>query len=58
MLRLPVDRQVVVINLCIDTKLTRLLGVENHVCELQLCMRRLVVEVRNADELSSNCGLS
>ena len=28
--------QCVIINLCIDTKLTRLLGVENHVCELQL----------------------
>jgi hypothetical protein len=38
--------QAVVINLCIDTKLTRLLGVENHVCELQLCVQTFAEKVR------------
>ncbi len=47
--------QAVVINLCIDNKLTRFLGVENHVCELQLCTRVSAVEVRNADTFGSSC---
>ncbi len=50
---MSVEWQAVVINLCIDNQLTRFLGVENHVCELQLCMRRFVVEVRSADAVVS-----
>ncbi len=35
-----------VINFCIDNKLTKILGVDHHVCELQLCMQDFSTEVR------------
>ncbi len=42
-------RQAVVLNLCFDFEATRLLGVENHVCELQLVVSGIhTVQVRNA----------
>ena len=31
--------QAVVLNMCFDYEATRLLGVENHVCELQFVVR-------------------
>jgi hypothetical protein len=41
--------QAVVLNLCFDYPATRLLGVENHVCELQLVVRGIhTVQVRPA----------
>ena len=32
-------RQAVIVNLCMNSEETRGLGVENHVCELQLVLR-------------------
>ena len=33
--------QGIVINFCVDTEETRHLGIENHVCEVQLVLRGL-----------------
>jgi hypothetical protein len=51
-------RQAVVINFSIDTGLTRLLGVDKHVCELQLCMRDLAVQVLQPAPLRHMSGRS
>jgi hypothetical protein len=38
-----------VINFSIDNNLTRFLGVDTHVCELQLCMRDFAIQVIQQD---------
>jgi hypothetical protein len=45
-----------VINFSIDNNLTSFLGVDTHVCELQLCMRDFAIQVIQQDlhHLTSN----